>query len=99
MATIEGARAIGKDALVGSIEVGKRADLVLLDPYRSSHTVPVHRVIPHLVFSMTPADVDTVMVDGRVLIRDREVLGLDESRFLAIAREQATSLATRLMEL
>ncbi len=96
MATIHGARVLGLDHLVGSIEAGKRADIIMLDLYRASHNVAVHNVVSHLVHCARSSDVDMVMVDGNVLIENREVAGLDETAFLNRAQQTGVQLAERL---
>lgn len=84
-ATIEGARALGLGDLVGSVEVGKRADLVLLDLERP-HLTPVHDVPALLVFAAGRADVTDVLVDGEVVVRDGRSTRVDTPRLLAAAR-------------
>nr|NJM02100.1 amidohydrolase [Desulfobacula sp.] len=69
MATIEGAKAIGLDTVTGSIEKGKRADIILVDRARP-HMTPMYDPYSGLVYSAKSSDVDLVMVDGRVLVRD-----------------------------
>ena len=96
MATISGARALGLDHLVGSLEPGKRADLIMLDLYAAPHTVAVHNVVSHLVHCATPADVQLVMVDGHVLMDHGEIVGLDEPRLLAEAQAIGEDLVRRL---
>jgi 5-methylthioadenosine/S-adenosylhomocysteine deaminase len=96
MATINGARALGLDHLVGSIEPGKRADLITLDLYRAPHNVAVHNVVSHLVHCARASDVDMVMVDGRVLMEDCHVTGLDELEFLNTAQQIGRRLVQRL---
>jgi 5-methylthioadenosine/S-adenosylhomocysteine deaminase len=96
MATINGARALGLDHLVGSIEPGKRADIITLDLYRAPHNVAVHNVVSHLVHCARSTDVDMVMVDGNVLMQGREVTGLDEAGFLAKAQQAGRQLVERL---
>jgi 5-methylthioadenosine/S-adenosylhomocysteine deaminase len=85
MATGGGARAMGLEAEIGSLEVGKKADIVLVD-LNSPRIMPVHRVPSALVYSAGGGDVDTVIVDGRVLMRGKEVLCLDEKALLAECR-------------
>jgi len=77
MATIDGARALGLDREIGSIEVGKRADLVLLDR-SGSHWWPQHDLASALVFQARSTDVRTVLVDGRIVVDERRVAFLDE---------------------
>ncbi|HEY1692202.1 MAG TPA: 5'-deoxyadenosine deaminase [Polyangiaceae bacterium] len=94
LATIDGARALGLDALVGSLEVGKRADLavVRLD---GVHAEPGGDVFSRLVYACTSSDVRHVMVDGDLVVRDREHRRLDVERVTARAREQAKKLVAR----
>ena len=95
MATIGSARAIGLDHLVGSIEVGKKADLVAFDLGRA-HTVVGNRPIAALVFSAHGTDADTVIVDGRVVLRDGELVGFDgEQQVLAEATRRAGEVIDR----
>ncbi len=96
MATIGGAQAIGLGDRVGSLEVGKRADVVLLDLYGSAHSVAVHDVVSHLVHCANPSNVRTVVVDGRVVLDDGQVVGLDEERFLREAQAGGRDLVRRL---
>ena len=96
MATIDGARAIGLDHLVGSIEVGKRADLTILDCEESPHTVPTHDVVVQLVHSMKTTDVRSTIVDGRFIMRDRRVETVDEQAVLRAAGAAGKELVRRL---
>ena len=84
-ATIEGARALGLGDQIGSVEVGKRADLVLVD-LAAPHLTPVHDVPALLVFAAGRGDVTDVLVDGRVVVRDRRSTLVDTSDLLARAR-------------
>ncbi|WP_377639521.1 amidohydrolase family protein [Oryzobacter terrae] len=86
-ATIEGARALGLGAEIGSVEVGKRADLVLLD-LRAPHLTPVHDVAALLVFAAGRGDVTDVLVDGEVVVRDRRSTRVDTPALLARAAER-----------
>ena len=86
-ATIEGARALGLGDEVGSVEVGKRADLVLLD-LQAPHLTPVHDVAALLVFAAGRGDVTDVLVDGEVVVRDRRSTRLDTPALLARAAER-----------
>ncbi len=86
-ATIDGARALGLGGLIGSVEVGKRADLLLLDLDRP-HLTPVHDVHALLVFAAGRADVTDVLVDGELVVRDGASTRLDTRDLLARARER-----------
>ncbi|WP_447643565.1 amidohydrolase family protein [Nocardioides zeae] len=81
-ATLGGARALGLDHLVGSVEVGKRADLVLIKNDRSPAMFPLLNPYGHIVFQAQRGDVHTVLVDGRVVKEAHELVGVD----LAAAR-------------
>jgi 5-methylthioadenosine/S-adenosylhomocysteine deaminase len=100
MATIEGARAIGLGDDTGSLEVGKQADLILVDlgvPNLSPVLdAPVRNIVPDLVYAASGHEVQTVMVAGQVLMRDRQVLSLDEDVILAEAQTQAGAIAGRV---
>jgi 5-methylthioadenosine/S-adenosylhomocysteine deaminase len=100
MATIEGALAIGLGDQVGSLELGKQADLILVDlnalnlsPVLDS---PVRNIVPNLVYSASGHEVRTVMVAGRILVRDGRVLTADEGAVRAEAQAQAQALAERV---
>jgi 5-methylthioadenosine/S-adenosylhomocysteine deaminase len=88
MATIEGARALGLDRTIGSLEPGKRADAILVS-MASARQTPLYDPISHLVYVTRGDDVKTTIVNGKVLMRDRKVLTLDEPAVLAEARRQA----------
>lgn len=95
MATINGARALGIDHLVGSLEVGKRADVVIFD-LEKAHAMVGNRPIAALVFSAHGTDVDTVFVNGRLLLRGGRLVGFDrEAEVLAEARARATEVIKR----
>ena len=82
MATIEGARAIGKEKEIGSIEIGKRADLVLVD-LKDPNMIPIHgkeTVVSDLVYSANGYNADTTIVDGRVLMLRRKPMSLDPEK-------------------
>ena len=98
MATINGARALGLDHLTGSLEPGKRADLIVLDLRGAAHTVAVHDVPSQIVYCARPSNVELVMIDGHVLLDEREVIGFDEPRFLAEAQLAGEDLVRRLRE-
>jgi cytosine/adenosine deaminase-related metal-dependent hydrolase len=94
MATIGGARALGMADSTGSIEPGKRADFVVLRTDGPSW-VPDLNPVANLVYASSGADVDTVVVDGRVLMEARTLTTLDEERILAEARAAVASLYER----
>jgi 5-methylthioadenosine/S-adenosylhomocysteine deaminase len=77
MATINTAKALGIDHLVGSLEVGKKADIAIFDFKKTHITVP-NRPIGALVFTAHGTDVDTVIVNGKVLLRDRKLVGFSD---------------------
>jgi 5-methylthioadenosine/S-adenosylhomocysteine deaminase len=88
MATIDGARALGMEREVGSLEPGKRADAIAV-AMTSARQTPMYDPLSHLVYTTRGDDVRTTIVNGRVLMRDRHVLTLDESAVLAEARQFA----------
>jgi 5-methylthioadenosine/S-adenosylhomocysteine deaminase len=88
MATIRGARALGMESRIGSLEVGKRADLILVDMSGARQT-PMYNPLSHLVYVARGGDVRTTIVNGQVLMRDRRVLTLNEPEVLRDARAWA----------
>jgi 5-methylthioadenosine/S-adenosylhomocysteine deaminase len=93
MATVNGARALHEDS-VGVLEVEKKADVILVD-FRKPHLTPLHSVYANLVYSARGSDVDTVIVDGRILMENRQVKTLDEQVVLENARRIAHDLISR----
>jgi len=91
MATLDGARALGLEKSVGSLEVGKRADIILVD-FDKSHLTPRHNLYANLVYSAHGSDVDTVIVDGNVLMEKRKVKTLDEVEVIKKAQRTAQNL-------
>ncbi len=85
MATIHGAQALHLDREIGSIEVGKRADIVLLER-DDLHQIPVYGIYSDLVYATKASDVVTVLINGRIVMRDRKLLTLDESAIKEEAR-------------
>jgi 5-methylthioadenosine/S-adenosylhomocysteine deaminase len=88
MATIGGARVLGMERTVGSLEPGKRADLLVVS-MASARQTPMYDPVSHLVYVTRGDDVQTTIVNGRVLMRDRKVLSLDSRQVLADARAMA----------
>lgn len=94
MACRGGAAAFGQPALIGSLEVGKKADIVVVD-LNTVRAMPVHRATSALVYNASGGDVDTVIVDGRMLMRDKQILCVDEAKVLAQARAACARLFER----
>jgi 5-methylthioadenosine/S-adenosylhomocysteine deaminase len=88
MATIDGARALGMDKELGSLEAGKRADVITVSMTAARQT-PMFDPLSHLVYTTHGDDVRTTMVNGRVLMRDRKVITLNEAAVLDEARALA----------
>jgi 5-methylthioadenosine/S-adenosylhomocysteine deaminase len=86
MATIDGARALGMESAIGSLEPGKRADLIVVSMSAARQT-PMYDPLSHLVYVTRGDDVRTTIVNGKVLMRDRQMLTLDERAVLAEARQ------------
>ena len=97
MATIEGAKAIGLGDEIGSLEVGKQADLILVDLSALNLSpvleAPVRNIVPNLVYAASGREVKMVMVAGKILMRDGEVLTADEEAVRAEAQAQAEAVA------
>jgi 5-methylthioadenosine/S-adenosylhomocysteine deaminase len=94
MACRGGAAAFGQADRIGSLEVGKKADVVLVD-LDTPRAMPVHRPVSALVYNASAGEVDTVIVDGQVLMRHRQILCVDEKALLAEARAACARLFQR----
>jgi 5-methylthioadenosine/S-adenosylhomocysteine deaminase len=97
MATSGGAIAIGLGDAVGSIEVGKRADIIQV-AFDDVHHVPTYDVISHLVYVTDEQDIASVVVDGKVLMRNGEILTIDTERVTAEAKALALKIQAALNE-
>jgi len=97
MATRRGAEAIGQSDLIGSLEVGKRADIIQVE-FDDVHFVPTYDVISHLVYVSDEQDVASVVVDGRVLYREEEFLTIDTDRVRREARDLAAAIQSALQQ-
>jgi 5-methylthioadenosine/S-adenosylhomocysteine deaminase len=86
MATIEGARALHMEKEIGSLEAGKKADLILIG-LDAPNAVPMYEVYAQIAYALKASDVQTVVIGGRVVMRDRKVLTVKESEVIAKARE------------
>src|SRR2546421_1514638 len=94
MATIDGARALGLENEIGSLEVGKRSDVIVVD-LNQLHSSPKQDVISSLVYSAQPADVRVTIIDGRVVMRDGKLSALNEGDVIVDANREASLLAQR----
>jgi len=97
MATRGGATAIGLGDSIGSLEVGKRADLIQV-AFDDVHHVPTYDVISHLVYVTDEQDVASVVVDGVVLMREREFLTIDVERVATEANALGAKIRAALAE-
>lgn len=95
MATIDGAKAMGLDSEIGSIETGKKADLSVVRLDRL-HSTPASDVISALVYSTETDDVDAVLIDGEIVMKDRKLLTIDEAETITAANIEAQKLRARI---
>jgi 5-methylthioadenosine/S-adenosylhomocysteine deaminase len=95
MATIEGARAIHMEKEIGSLEPGKKADLILID-LDKPNAVPIYDIYAALAYALKGSDVRTVVIGGKVVMRDRKLLTINEDQVLAKALEYKISVAKSL---
>ncbi|AQS58749.1 amidohydrolase [Desulforamulus ferrireducens] len=91
MATINGARCLLWEDEIGSLEPGKKADLIIINP-QSPSSLPLHDPIANLVYAMNSSNIESSMCNGQWLMRDRQVLTLCEEEILQLAQERATAL-------
>ncbi len=94
MATINGAKALGLQRDLGSIEVGKKADLILVS-LRKPHLTPALNPVSHLVYAAEGSDVETVVIDGKIIMENRSVKTLEEENVLQEANRRGEKLLER----
>ncbi len=91
MATIEGARVLGIDSEVGSLEEGKKADIIIIDTNKP-HLCPIHNIYSTLAYSVNGADVETSIINGKIVMENRQVLGADEQEIMQDCRRITENL-------
>ncbi len=94
MSTVNGAKALAWFDEIGSVEAGKKADLILIDMDKP-HLYPRHNIISALAYTVQASDVDTVIVDGRIIMKKREIKTLDVEKIKYMAEKHAKDLINR----
>jgi 5-methylthioadenosine/S-adenosylhomocysteine deaminase len=95
MATVDGAKALHMDKEIGSLEAGKKADLILIG-LDQPNTVPMFDIYSQLAYALKGSDVQTVVIGGRIVMRDRKLLTVKENEAIAKAREYQKKIAASL---
>jgi 5-methylthioadenosine/S-adenosylhomocysteine deaminase len=95
MATITGARALHIDQETGSLEAGKKADMIIVDT-NAPHATPMYNVYAQIVYALQNSDVRTTIINGKIVMEDRRLLTLDEPAILAKAAEFKAQIAKSL---
>jgi 5-methylthioadenosine/S-adenosylhomocysteine deaminase len=95
MATIEGAKVLGIGEITGSLEVGKKADIIIIG-LNKPHLTPLYNEYSHLVYAANGADVDTVIINGQVVMENRKLLTIDEAEVMSKVRELALKIKKSL---
>lgn len=99
MATIEAAKVMGIDHEVGSIRKGKKADMIIInlqDPsFFPIYTKPIRNIVPNLVYSARGHEVETSIIDGQIIMENREILTIDETIAISEAQKAADQIAIR----
>ncbi len=92
LATMGGARALGLGQMIGSLEIGKQADIIIIDTQKP-HLLPMYNPISQLVYSVSGSDVRDVMVAGKLILKNRELLTLDLKEIFKKIAEISASIA------
>ena len=97
MATVDGARALQWENEIGSLEKGKKADVIIVDTHRSNW-IPIHdfSIVPNLVYSGEGSDVETSIIDGRIVMENRKILTIDVDSVLKRAQNAAVDIISKL---
>jgi len=91
MATIEGARALGLQDITGSLEIGKKADVIVIDTHKP-HLTPMYNATSHLVYAASGNDVTHSVINGKLVMEDRKLLTLDLDEVIAHSREKSVQV-------
>ena len=91
MVTIQGARVLGLEKQVGSLELGKKADVIVVDTHKP-HLVPLYNPYSHLVYSAKSADVQHSIINGRIVMENRKILTLDVDEIILKSNEKAKEI-------
>ncbi|KAI3920312.1 hypothetical protein MKW92_006282 [Papaver armeniacum] len=94
MATINGAKSVLWDNEIGSLEVCKKADMVIVDPFSWS-MLPVHDCISSLVYSLRTENIEAVMCNGQWIMKDRKIVNIEEGQVFSLAKEASQELLKR----
>jgi len=92
MATIEGARLLGLEQQIGTVEVGKSADLILID-LNQPHLTPLYHVPSHIVYAASGGDVSTVIIDGKLVLRERKFVHADLDDIMKTVRDMGEHIS------
>jgi 5-methylthioadenosine/S-adenosylhomocysteine deaminase len=95
MATVEGAKALSWENEIGSIEIGKKADLTIID-FNKPHLCPLYNETSHLVYAAKSADVNTVIINGKILMENRQPTTIKIEKVREMAEKAKTNLLERL---
>jgi len=95
MATCNGARVLGMDKLVGSLKAGMKADIIIIN-LNKPHLTPLYNEYSHIVYAFNGADVDTVLINGKVVMKNRKLLTIDENDILATIEVTALKIKNSL---
>ncbi|MEM3550776.1 MAG: amidohydrolase [Candidatus Bathyarchaeia archaeon] len=95
MATLDGAKALSWDSEIGSITVGKRADLAIVD-FAKPHLRPIHNEVSHMVYAARSSDVNTVIVDGEIIMEDGRLTNLKVEKVMEMAEKAKNRLLERI---
>jgi 5-methylthioadenosine/S-adenosylhomocysteine deaminase len=95
MATINGAKALGKSESIGSLEIGKCADIIIVD-VNNSHSIPLFDPITHLVFGAGRSDIKDVFVSGKHIVKNKKITGIDIEKIYDEVRELAPQIKASL---
>jgi len=95
MATIDGARAIGMEDEIGSLEIGKKADMFIFNPLLCAKAVPMHHPVSTLVYSAGGANIETVIIDGKIVLDGGQITAVNEREVLTRAQQIAEDLSER----
>ncbi|MCK4981244.1 MAG: amidohydrolase family protein, partial [Candidatus Delongbacteria bacterium] len=93
MGTISGAKVLGIDNITGSLEVGKKADIIIID-VNKPHLTPMYDPYSHLTYSANGSDVDTVIINGKIILKDRKFKNFDLEKVMLDIKNISSEIIT-----
>ena len=95
MATVNGAQALGLENQIGKLQKGYKADMIIIN-LETAHQIPRYDIVANLVYAGQASDVDTVIIDGKIVMKNRQIVTLNEAEVINKMKKIAARLMTQV---